>query len=163
MVTSFIQAISLNTLIAPEDHDEDDDDDETPASRLTLKFFTLLLRGFVAKDKAVRYRVIQLTAEMISRLGELEYACRPFTYAYQLIDPLINLSTDIYAELRSSLLDRLNDKESSVRVQAAIALSKLASTEQVDDLRDDEQLLEDTLAESLAYDPSACVQKFHRS
>ena len=54
---------------------EDDvevDDDDTTASRFTTRLLRFLLKGCVAKDKAVRYRVLQLIAEMVSYLGEIE-------------------------------------------------------------------------------------------
>jgi hypothetical protein len=31
------------------------------------------MSGFMAKDKNVRYRVLQTVAEMVSHLGEIEY------------------------------------------------------------------------------------------
>jgi hypothetical protein len=30
------------------------------------------LKGFVAKDKSIRFRVLQMVAEMVSHLGEIE-------------------------------------------------------------------------------------------
>ena len=51
-----------------------DDDDETIATRFTCRLFKHFLKGFDAKDKNVRYRVVCLVAEVISQLGELEYA-----------------------------------------------------------------------------------------
>lgn len=52
--------------------DSDDEDNDTTASRFTAKLLNFLLKGFQAKDKVVRYRVISIAAEMISYLGELE-------------------------------------------------------------------------------------------
>lgn len=39
-------------------------------------------------------------------------------------------SEDIYGILRTSLLERVRDKETTVRVQAAVALSKLCGSEE---------------------------------
>jgi len=52
----------------------DDDDDETTATRFTRRLLKHFLKGFEAKDKNVRYRVVCFVAEVISQLGELEYA-----------------------------------------------------------------------------------------
>jgi condensin complex subunit 3 len=51
----------------------EDDDEDTPASRFTNRILRFLLKGFVAKDKTVRYRVVHLVAEMVASLGEIEY------------------------------------------------------------------------------------------
>lgn len=52
---------------------DDDDDDDSPSSRFTTRLLRFLLKGFLAKDKTVRYRVVHLVAEMVSSLGEIEY------------------------------------------------------------------------------------------
>ena len=51
-----------------------DDDDETTATRFTRRLLKHFLKGFEAKDKNVRYRVVCFVAEVISQFGELEYA-----------------------------------------------------------------------------------------
>lgn len=51
---------------------EDEDDTETPTSRFVSHLLNWLLQGFVAKNKVVRYRCIQIVSEMISHLGEIE-------------------------------------------------------------------------------------------
>jgi hypothetical protein len=46
-----------------------------------------LLRGFVAKDKAVRFRCVGLVAEMVSYLGEIECVPPPaFPYMQRLTE-----------------------------------------------------------------------------
>ena len=55
---------------AVESHPEDDED--TTASRFVSRLLKFLFQGFLAKDKSVRYRVLQLVAEMVSHLGEIE-------------------------------------------------------------------------------------------
>lgn len=51
---------------------DDDDDDDTPASRFVSQLIKYLLKGFEAKDKNVRFRVLQIVTDMISNLGEIE-------------------------------------------------------------------------------------------
>ena len=51
---------------------EDEDDADTPTSRFVSHLLNWLLQGFAAKNKVVRYRCIQIVAEMISHLGEIE-------------------------------------------------------------------------------------------
>jgi condensin complex subunit 3 len=50
----------------------EDDDEDTPTSRLVAALLKHLIKGFNAKDKIVRYRVVQIVAELIFSLGELE-------------------------------------------------------------------------------------------
>lgn len=51
----------------------DEDEDDTTASRFVARILRYLCKGSVAKDKVVRFRVVQCIAEMISHLGEIEY------------------------------------------------------------------------------------------
>ncbi|KAH9991933.1 nuclear condensing complex subunit [Russula vinacea] len=69
----------------------DDDDDETTATRFTRRLLKHFLKGFEAKDKNVRYRVVCFVAEVISQLGELD--------------------EDMYNTLRVALFERVRDKE----------------------------------------------------
>lgn len=64
-------------------------------------------------------------------------------------------SDGLYADLRLSLLDRVQDKEASVRTQAVIALSKLQKGEDPIEMGPDEVPLVEVLAEVLQLDPSA--------
>ena len=66
------QNFGLNQLAA----EEEDDDDDTTASRFTAKILKWLMSGFMAKDKNVRYRVLQTVAEMVAYLGVIEYVFR---------------------------------------------------------------------------------------
>ena len=63
----------------------------------------------------------------------------------------------MYAELRSSLLERLGDKESLIRSYSVIALSRLAVVENPDDLEDDDHSITQHLTDSLLYDPAPYV------
>ncbi|KAJ7178845.1 nuclear condensing complex subunit [Mycena crocata] len=123
---------------AAEDRVEENDevDTDTTASRFTAKLLQFLLKGFQAKDKYVRYRVIFIAAEMISHLGEMD--------------------DEIYAALRVGLLDRIHDRESIIRVQVVLALAKLAGS---DDPPEGEQTVLQVLLDTLSSDTSADVRR----
>jgi len=61
----------------------------------------------------------------------------------------------MYVSLRKSLLDRSRDKETAVRVQAALGLAKLQSGEDEDDLEEGQEPLSEILLDMLRYDPAA--------
>ncbi|KAJ6631026.1 nuclear condensing complex subunit [Mycena sp. CBHHK59/15] len=126
---------------AAEDKQEPDDeeDDDTTASRFTAKLLKFLLKGFSAKDKVVRYRVVYIVAEMVAHLGEVD--------------------EDIYVALRKALLERVYDKEAMIRVQVIIALSKLAGSEDPSELDEGEQTVLQVLLDTLISDPSADVRR----
>lgn len=65
------------------------------------------------------------------------------------------ISEELYTTLRQSLLERIQDKEAAVRVQAVIAIGKLQKGENPDEVGEDEVPLIDALCEVLQYDPSA--------
>ncbi|KAG6830471.1 hypothetical protein H0H87_008044 [Tephrocybe sp. NHM501043] len=126
---------------------EGDDEEEPTASRFTARLLKFLFKGFLSKDKSVRYRVLQTVAEMVSHLGEVEHGDE------------LSRSEDIYSELRSLLLDRVHDKESTVRVQVVIALSKLAGSDDPSDLEDGEQTILEVLLDTLEHDSSSDVRR----
>lgn len=77
---------------------------------------------------------------------------------YTVYEPPPNAySDDLYVSLRSSLLERARDKESSIRVQAALGIAKLQSGEDEDDLKEDQESLFQVLLDLLRYDPAASV------
>ncbi|TFY80499.1 hypothetical protein EWM64_g3513 [Hericium alpestre] len=132
----------LNTKAAEEKAKQEEDEEEqeeTTASRFTARLLKHLLKGFVAKDKNVRYRVVHFVAEMMASVGEMD--------------------EDAYDMLRSSLMERVRDKEPTVRVQAVIALSKLCESETPEDVEKDEQTALQVLEDILAHDPSADVRR----
>lgn len=49
------------------------EEEETPTSRFVTRLIKYLLKGMEAKDKNIRFRVLQLIAEIVSSIGELEY------------------------------------------------------------------------------------------
>lgn len=115
-----------------------------------LRYF---LKGFQAKDKNVRYRVVCFVAEAISQLGELEYA---FFLPHRVFVTSI-ISEDMYNTLRIALMERVRDKEPSVRVQAVAALAKICGSEDPEELGEDEQTAAEVLEDLLAHDSSPCV------
>lgn len=79
--------------------------DENPHYRLISNMIACLLFGTEAKDKAVRQRVCMLLGGCISSVDELR--------------------TNLLEIFLAKLTDRLYDKEHVVRIQAAIAISRL--------------------------------------
>ncbi len=67
------------------------------------------------------------------------------------------VSEDIYNTLRTTLVERVRDKESFIRVQAVAALAKICGSEDPEELAEDEQTATEVLEDLLAHDPSACV------
>lgn len=102
-----------------DDEDEDDELPDTVATRFINKLIKHLLLGSEAKDKNVRYRVLQLLVTMINGLE--------------------NLDDDLYTALRRVLLARAYDKETPIRVQAAIGLGQLADGEEGEDEDEDDE------------------------
>ncbi|KAJ7352471.1 nuclear condensing complex subunit [Mycena albidolilacea] len=143
-VTKFVGGYTkfLNERAADEREDQDDDSDEatdTTASRFTERLLLFLMKGFQAKDKSVRYRVISFAGEMILGLGELDL--------------------DIYNNLQQALLARIHDKEATVRLQVVIALSKLAGSEDSSEVAEGEQTLLQVLIDTLSSDSSPEVRR----
>jgi condensin complex subunit 3 len=65
-----------------------------------------------------------------------------------------NYSEEIYADLRAALLERVNDRETPVRVQTVIALSKLCGSEDPSEVAEGEPAVSDVLLDILAHDTS---------
>ena len=59
-------------------------------------------------------------------------------------------------DLRTSLIERLHDKETPVRSSAIVALSKLAGSEDPEEVEQDSSILSHLL-ERLCNDPAPCV------
>ncbi|KAH9478497.1 Condensin complex subunit 3 [Psilocybe cubensis] len=72
---------------------------------------------------------------------------------------IVRFSEDAYNELRDGLIDRLNDKEVLVRTHATIALSKLLGGEITEEVPEAEQIIVQTLLETLSTDPAAEVRR----
>ncbi|KDN38868.1 ARM repeat-containing protein [Tilletiaria anomala UBC 951] len=123
---------------AGDDEDEDDEDDTT-ATRFVEILLKHCLRGFGAKNKNVRLRCCQLVALLVNNLE--------------------SLSDDLFETLKSFLLERVNDKESSVRVQAIVAIAKLQQASGDDVEQGEEDEVQDMLVWMLRHDPSAEVRR----
>jgi len=150
----------LQFIAAEEASEREDDDDinlDTPATRFTENLVEFLLKGFNAKDKTVRTRIIEMVSEVILNLGELEYVtsyCICFEF---LILFLLASSSDLYDQLRAGLIDRITDKEWNVRQQAATALCKLCQNESPDEVADGEQTLSQYLIDAMKHDTQSYV------
>lgn len=57
-----------------QEEDSEEEEENPTASRFTAHLLHWLFDGFLAKDKNVRFRVLQAVAEMIAHLGAIEYA-----------------------------------------------------------------------------------------
>lgn len=69
--------------------------------------------------------------------------------------PELMSSDDLYVNLRRCLLDRSRDKDTAVRVQAALGLAKLQDGEDEEDLQEGDESLAQVLLDLLIYDPAA--------
>ncbi|KAJ1921228.1 chromosome condensation complex Condensin, subunit G [Mycoemilia scoparia] len=118
-----------------QDNEDEYEAEETVFSRFIEFLICYLLRGFSAKEKMVRLRCCQLVAMTITCLGEMDES--------------------LYIELVKKLSDRIRDKESSIRVHAAISLSKLQGS---DDSAEG-QAVTKRLLRLLHYDPNAEVRR----
>ena len=116
-----------------EEDDEDEEEEDTPATRFTTLLLKHLLKGFLAKDKNVRLRCCGSIALLINGLESLD--------------------ENLFQTLKSLLLMRAKDKESSVRVQAVIALAKLQASEE-DGEEDADDDVKSVLLDVLRFDPS---------
>ncbi|KAI7867392.1 nuclear condensing complex subunit [Spinellus fusiger] len=112
--------------------------EETISSRFVEYFMRHLLKGLTAKNKIVRLRCCQMVALSVNSLGEID--------------------EDIYQELKRSLFERIKDKEASIRIQAATALSRLQSTDTEIDENDGKTIIQ-KLVWALQHDSSAEVRR----
>ncbi|KAK4049423.1 chromosome condensation complex Condensin, subunit G [Microbotryomycetes sp. JL201] len=139
-----------------QDEEQEQDDIEGPSSRLVAQLLAFLLRGFTAKNKVARFRCVQLVALLVNSLGEVEYV---FVHLGE--SSSSSRSDDTYQHLKAALLERVHDKESSVRMQAVVALSKLqeADADSDDEEEDPESNVALVLVDVLMHDPAAEVRR----
>jgi condensin complex subunit 3 len=83
----------------------DEQYEETITERLVIYLIKRLLPGMNAKDKNVRFHVCQLLAILIGFVGEMD--------------------EDLFELFLRGVMDRVRDKDATIRVQAVLALSKL--------------------------------------
>jgi condensin complex subunit 3 len=57
-------------------------------TRFVSGLLEVLFKGFVAKDKSVRYRSVFLVAEMVAHMGELECVLSPSRLMRPLLTPV---------------------------------------------------------------------------
>ncbi|KAJ1817983.1 chromosome condensation complex Condensin, subunit G [Coemansia sp. RSA 2598] len=100
-------------------------------SRFAETLIRYLLQGFQAKEKVTRMRCCQIVAMSITNLGAID--------------------EDLYFELIRKLIERVRDKESSIRVHAAVALTRLQSSDDVE--------VNEALLNLMQNDPSAEVRR----
>ncbi|PBK90011.1 ARM repeat-containing protein [Armillaria gallica] len=137
-VGTYVKHIHAKTLEDAEKKGKTVDDD-TLASRFTTHILQWLLEGFLAKNKVVRGRAVQMVSEMIAHIGGID--------------------EDTYDILRDGLIERICDKEPLIRSHAVAALSKLAGTEDPDELQADERTILELLLDVVTYDHSAEVRR----
>ncbi|SZE99917.1 unnamed protein product [Blumeria hordei] len=117
---------------------------DTPTTRLTYQLAKFIIPYLTAKDKTVRYRSTQLISQIINSLDFI--------------------GEELYQLFRQDLTKRIHDKEATIRVQAVLGLSRLASNniykEPGDSVLDtDEAELLSKLLSVLQNDPAAEVRK----
>ncbi|KAG8831458.1 hypothetical protein FRC17_003121 [Serendipita sp. 399] len=138
-IGSYTKYLAERTSDEQQQAERKSDDEDTLAARFVDFQIRAFLRGFTSKDKIVRYRSVQLVAEIVTSLGEID--------------------EDLYNILRRSILERVLDKESSVRVQAVIAIGKLYKGESLRDADDEEVSLLDVLCDVIQHDVSGEVRR----
>ncbi|TDL22781.1 ARM repeat-containing protein [Rickenella mellea] len=111
------------------------DEEDSLSLRFVTRFIKFLLKGFEAKDKNVRFRVVQIIAEIIPNLDEVD--------------------DEIFQPLHEALTERAEDKEPLVRMHAVIALAKLLVAADEEGARETTDLLVDILK----FDPSPEVRR----
>lgn len=95
-----------------------------------------------------------MVSEMIAHIGGIE--CVMFSYVARVRPTvLFYFSEDTYDILRDGLIERICDKEPLIRSRAVAALSKLAGTEDPDELQADERTILELLLDVVTYDHSA--------
>ncbi|KAI8072616.1 nuclear condensing complex subunit [Gongronella butleri] len=95
---------------------DEDEVVETLSTRFVRMLLMHILKGHNAKSNSVRLRCCQIVALSMSCLNELD--------------------EDLYQKLKKVLFERIRDKEASVRIQAANALSKLEISDEEPDASD---------------------------
>lgn len=89
---------------------DDEIPESSPMSRFVISLLKYLVSFLPSKEKAVRYRTAQFLAVLL-------------TNALSFFP--IEMDTEVFRKLRDQLVKRMYDKESYVRVHAAVALIRL--------------------------------------
>ncbi|KAJ7056620.1 nuclear condensing complex subunit [Mycena amicta] len=138
-VGSYFQYLNERAPDEDQPEEEDADDITTLASRFMNPTLEFLLRGFKAKDKNVRYRVVDFVAGMVAEMGTID--------------------DDTYLKLRTELMERVYDKEGTIRMKVVVSLSRLAEGEDLNELEEGQQSILQLLLDTMTTDPSAEVRR----
>ncbi|KAF9570700.1 hypothetical protein EC968_001484 [Mortierella alpina] len=141
-VIQFVSSFILCTRekdMANEATNEEEEGAEGISSRFVEYLMHHLLKGVRVKEKLVRLRSCQLIALSTNSLGAID--------------------DDLYIQLKDSLMERVRDKESAVRVQAVFALSKLQGGAEEEETGGNEDNVVKKLLDMMEHDPSAEVRR----
>lgn len=120
-VSTMVKQESENPTKRPDiDHNSDDESDASDSEHekesISCEFIDCLvrhlLRGIESKFRDVRFRIVQLLAYLVSHITEMD--------------------EQLFTALKYSLNRRLYDRESSVRIQALVAISRFQYFEDSD-------------------------------
>jgi len=119
---------------------EDNDGEDSFINHFLESLFNHLLKGISSKNKVVRFRVCQLIALSLDSLTEMD--------------------DEMYCNLTDNLRLRAMERDANIRVNAAIALSRLLEDDDdaMDDDNDDESVL-DILINMIQFDSNPDVRK----
>jgi condensin complex subunit 3 len=123
----------------PTDVDETQMFPETPTTRLTLAIANMVVPLLAAKDRVVRYRSTQLLSHLVNSLDSID--------------------DEVFRLVRTGLLKRIRDKETTVRVQAVQGLARLVANDGEEGLEDSAVALLEKLIDILQNDSAADVRK----
>lgn len=144
-VVKFVAAFisSLQADFAKDDEEEDDDDDQVMDDNLFNRFVRMfinhLLRGVEARDKNVRYRVVQFLDFIMYALGEVD--------------------DELYETLTYALNERLKDKEPYIRIKSLHCIARFQEMPEEGDEHLDDDGSAAKMIMALQNDPSAEVRR----
>ncbi|KAF7317047.1 Peptidase A1 domain-containing protein [Mycena chlorophos] len=127
-----------NLLLDSEEFEDDAMDTTTLASRFMTQQFKFLLLGIEAKDKNVRFRVVDFIAAMIEEIATID--------------------DDVSQNLRAALIERLTDKEHVVRMRAVVSLVQFAAGEVSSKFKDKGDTVLEMLLQAMKTDPHPDVR-----
>ncbi|XP_066944785.1 condensin complex subunit 3 [Macrobrachium rosenbergii] len=91
-----------------DEGEEDEEEEEEEADIFLVRLIEFLLNSHEANSQAVRFRVCQLINKILNNMGEEAV-----------------IDDELYSSIYDTMLQRLQDKVASVRVQAVLALARL--------------------------------------
>ncbi|KZV66382.1 hypothetical protein PENSPDRAFT_612674 [Peniophora sp. CONT] len=117
----------------------EEDEYDSLGSRFAPRLLKHLRPGLKAKSIPARYRSTQLMAGILLKMKRADGG--------------------LLSELREEVLERLNDKEAAVRVQAVLAFAQICAEEHELELDEDYMPMPEIFADILAHDNSADVRR----